>query len=103
MVSNIDCITDFNSLQIQFHGNKDTPLWYSCHIPIEGLKNHLAIFAPLGNMQANNLTQFVADEDLRSRKVLLLTSFLLRELLHTLTSLCFQDVRCSQHCCRHFM
>ena len=71
--------------------------------PIEGLKNHLAIFAPLGNMQANNLTQFVADEDLRGRNVLLLTSFLLREWLHTLTSLCFQDVRCSQHCCHHFM
>ena len=74
------------------------------YAPIKGLKNHLAIFALLGNIQASNLTQFVADEDLRGRNVLLLTSFLLRELLHTLTSLCFRDARRrSQHRCRHFV
>ena len=28
--------------------------------PIKGLKDHLAIFAPLGNIQANNLTHYAA-------------------------------------------
>ena len=30
------------------------------YAPIKGLKNHLAIFVPLGNIQANNLTQYTA-------------------------------------------
>ena len=109
MVSHIDCIIDFIHYRSNFMATKTllSSIHYGAvatYAPIKGLKNHLTIFALLGNIQASNLTQFVADEDLRGRNVLLLTSFLLRELLHMLTSLCFQDARRrSQHRCRHFV
>ena len=40
-----------------------SPIHYGAvatYAPIKGLKNHLAIFAPLGNIQANNLTHYAA-------------------------------------------
>ena len=65
MVSHIDCITDFIHYRSNFMATKT--LFSSIHYgavatyaPINGLKNYLAIIAPLGNIQANNLTHCAA-------------------------------------------